>query len=137
MNDVARFRGFMVEVSIDDRSWFGTHRREWYDWQEGEDRPARRNLANDIISARNSPGVFFSRALAQKAIDNSIADEKCKRRYIAKYRRKFRIVPVVIEVAMKLRPMVGLVPEPTFVDYFRQLKARRRRRRKTWRKEEL
>jgi len=138
---VARFRGYMVEVSRNRgrHVYLGRWERLATYTERTRRGRGRFGTKTHIVAAWGSPGVFYNRAAAATAIRNSQmrdqSDVRCMGREdaIATY----RIIPVVLEVKLRERAPIGYIADPAIAAAFRELSPRKTRRRKTWRKRDL
>lgn len=135
---VARFRGYLVEVSMEKGShvFLGRHVRAAYDFDWDDEHTSRHRTKSHISAGNASPGLFYSKASAKLAIRNCIAEDKKGPKH---YRtvREFRIITVTFEVKMKLRVPVGFVEEPAIAACYKRLAERRPRRRRNVTKKDL
>lgn len=137
---VARFRGWMVECSsagagYRHRVFLGRHHRAPYAWSWDRGHRNRSRGRCRIVAGWASPGIWYHKASAQLALRNSEKEDALHDKG-SSLRWTYRLIPVVLEVKLRLRPMVGFVPEPAFKQ-FPQLKGRKPRQRKAWKKRDF
>lgn len=136
---VARYRGYMVEVTMKMRGgegvrvFLGRHERSVRSWAWEHGNTHRKPSGPLLADGLASPGVFYSAATLKKAIQNSL--EVMNRH--SDMEVSYRIIPITIEVKLRERVPLGYIPESSIAALFRQLKAResrsatiRRRRRR-------
>ncbi len=118
---VARYRGYMVEVTMNNgrHVFLGRHERAPFNWSWTAGHRNRTRDRCGIVAGWASPGVWYFRPSAELAIRNARAADKMRRS--RDDLRSFRIIPVVIEVRLKLHVPVGYVEEPTIAKHYRRL----------------